>query len=112
MVGDGIATLLDQHPEAFDCLVFKVVKGSEEQLASEDDPAGALESEARALSYESAVPARALIIYDDAVSFGTLPDGLRENFQAAEQPFKLLLWEGEIARSRCGSRFQIRPLPA
>lgn len=91
VIARDLAKMLEQHPEAFDCLVFKAIKGTEETLALNEDVVGALESGARSLEYEPPVKGRAMIVYDDALTFGALGDGLTENFHSASQGINVAL---------------------
>lgn len=91
VIARDLAKVLAQHPEAFDCLVFKAIKGTEETLALNEDVVGTLESGARSLEYEPPVKGRAMIVYDEALTFGALGDGLAENFHSASQSINLVL---------------------
>lgn len=84
-------TLLKQHPEAFDCIVFAAQEDQDEMVSSELDVVGSLESGERAQTYAKPVRCRALIAPNEEQDFGVLSSGLGENFDSAERPLALLL---------------------
>lgn len=92
-------TLFEAHTEAFDCLVFKAIVGSEETVTSDvEDVAGSLESVSRGLSYADPIQARAIIIPDDNLRLQATMDGEDADYYGieAQQPIALILSEVDV----------------
>lgn len=86
-----LATMLNSHPEAFDCLIFPALEGKNESVAVEADPVGALDSNERAQTYSQPEPGRALIVPEEGFGFDVLAGELANSFLGASSPMNILL---------------------
>ncbi|MHB8121423.1 MAG: hypothetical protein ACYDG4_04635 [Desulfuromonadaceae bacterium] len=58
----NVATMLDDHPDAFEALYYKADLSHPETVAPGADVVGALDSSERTLEYDDPVPCKALIV--------------------------------------------------
>ena len=93
LTGD-VDVYLDQHPDAFDALLFKAVLSDQETLTEVADEVGSIESLERSISYEDPVPTKAVIIPEQfpvsIVDEGDGPDG------TLGQPIVMLIAEKNV----------------
>lgn len=88
-----IAVMLEQHPLAFDCIVFPA-KPSEfnEQISDGTPSITMLDRDERLQSYDPPLLARAMIIPEgEDVLFGLGESGSFENFSDMSQPMRLIV---------------------
>lgn len=101
VIESGLSAFLLGHPEAFDALLFKAVKGSEEDVAVAGgiiDVVGSMESSERSLDYADPVKTRAFLLPDDGISFYATTDGAGETEVGIEQPLAMLLLEPDVPK--------------
>lgn len=85
-------TMLSQHPEAFDCIVFPAKDSNNDEIIAENSPVGTLlDRDERLQDYAEPVKARAMIVPDEGQLFGTVSSGTMENFNDTQERIKLLL---------------------
>lgn len=88
-ISDNLAIYIGNHPDAFDCLLFRADGASAEVIAPGADVVGSLESNERAISYLDPILARAVKVPDglpvSVSNDSTEPDGFQE------QPVILIL---------------------
>jgi hypothetical protein len=97
LVETDIATHLRDHQDAFDCLLYRAIPGSEETVAIVPDVVGSLEGGDRHMEHAPPVPCRAMIIPDEAAAFGIVDEGLMESFEDPAQPLVILV-SGSVPR--------------
>lgn len=94
-----MATMLDNHPDAFDCLIFKAIPGSEENVAADvTDLAGSLESTTRAIDYADPMPSRCMIVPDEGLRLAALSNGTDADYWSEEQPLAVVLKEQDVPK--------------
>lgn len=99
VVADALATMLEDNPDAFDVLVFRPVSGSEEvSVEGQEDVVGTMESSERRVSYADPVPARALLVPDDALILEAYTDGSVDDPLSQAQPQVLILSIPDVPR--------------
>ncbi len=94
-----IDTLLDTHPDAFECLLFKAIIGSEEQLAPDvTDYAGSLESTKVGISYADPIKTKAFMLPEEGFRMPALMDGSDADYydNDGQQPVVLLIKEKDV----------------
>lgn len=88
-ISDNLRTFITNHPDAFDCLLFRADTSAIETIAPGTDVVGSLESNERAITYLNPIPARAVKVPDglpmSASNDAMEPDGFQE------QPVVLIL---------------------
>jgi len=89
-VASNINTTIAQHPDSFECLLYRADTSVLETTASNADVVGVMESSERAVTYLDPVNARALKVVEgpffmEAANAGDAPDG------SLEQPLVLVL---------------------
>lgn len=92
VLAHDLETMLTHHPEAFDCIVFQALDPEHDEIVAENSPAGTLlDREERLQAYAEPVKARAMIIPDEAQTFGAVASGAFENFNDTPEGIRLLL---------------------
>lgn len=94
-----IDTLLDTHPDAFECLLFKAIIGSEEQLTPDvTDYAGSLESTKVGISYADPIKTKAFMLPEEGFRLPALMDGSDADYydNEGQQPIVLLIKEKDV----------------
>lgn len=88
------ATMLESHPEAFDCLFYKAELGTKEVTAPSiiEDVVGDIEGTQRTIEYADPVPSRAMVAPDTASS-NAYEAGHGEDYYSEEEPVVILLNE-------------------
>jgi hypothetical protein len=95
------ANMLDNHPDAFDCLLYKAIRSTPENLVLGlvDDVVGAAEGSERKIEYADPVQTRGMLVPEEQFLFAAYTDGaIDENVGSAEQPLVLLLKEAEVPK--------------
>lgn len=94
VLSSDFATMLDNHPDAFDCLVYKAMRSTAENVVEGllDDVVGSSEGSERKIEYADPVEGKAMLVPEDMFFFGAYTDGSTdENIGTADQPLVLLL---------------------
>lgn len=81
---------INNHPDSFECLLYRADLSATETVADNEDVVGSMESSERAVTYADPIGARALRIvegpfFQSATNLGDGPDG------NADQPLVLVL---------------------
>jgi hypothetical protein len=103
VVSKDFKTMLDQHPEAFDCLIFKAnlesATTSQENVLVQDFATG-IESDSLTISYADPIPSRAKIHVEEGQLFSSYADGGDSIAGSPDDssPMVLLLKEDSIPR--------------
>lgn len=92
ILNDSYATMLQSHPEAFDCLVYPAKSSEHNEIIADNQPVGILlDRDERAQEYDAPVMARALIVPRQELQFDAVDSGLYESFHAASESMTMLL---------------------
>lgn len=89
-LADNINATIRQHPDKFECLLYRADLSAPETVASSNDVVGSMETSERAVTYLDPIPAIALRViaesfFLEAANTGDTPDG------NIEQPYVLML---------------------
>jgi hypothetical protein len=100
VLSQDFLTMLNTHPDAFDCLVYKAIRSTAEDTVAGlvDDVVGALEGSERKIDYADPEQARAMLIPEEGFLFGAYSDGTGEVAATTEQPLVLLLSVPEVPK--------------
>lgn len=88
-----IITMLQQHPDAFDALLYRARLSEPESVAAGIDVAGALDTSERTLGYDDPASCRAMIVPESA-PFPVTLDGATS--MPCDEPVVLLLSEQHV----------------
>lgn len=84
--------MLQQHPEAFDCLVFPAKSSRHDEILADNAPVGTLlDRDERAQEYDPPVAGRAMITPNPEFVFGASESGLFESFHSAPGTIRMLV---------------------
>ena len=88
-----IAVMLEQHPLAFDCIIFPAKHSDFDEKISEDTPQiTMLDRDERLQEYDEPLQARAMIIPEgDDILFGLVENGSTENFSNMQQAIRMIV---------------------
>ena len=91
---DAYATLLESHPEAFDCIIWPAKDSSHDEILAVNAPvATLLDRDERRQEYDEPIWGRAMIAPSQTLDFEATGSGLYESFNTATEAFNLLLSE-------------------
>ena len=88
-ISENLHTYIANHPDAFDCLLFRTNGSSIETVAPGVDVVGSLESSERGVTYLDPIPARAVKVPDGLPLGMTNDTSEPDGFQ--DQPVVLIL---------------------
>lgn len=92
VLNDTYATMLQSHPEAFDCIIYPAKSSEHNEILADNEPVGTLlDRDERAQEYDAPVLARALIVPKPDLAFDVTDSGLYESFHAASEAMTLML---------------------
>lgn len=96
VMSEDFKIMMDNHPEAFECLIFKALECSTNPSDGlTEDFASALEKKEESISYASPVPSKAIILPEEGISFQTFGDGLDGDAALNENGMTTLLLREE-----------------
>lgn len=101
VLSSDFATMLDDHPDAFDCLLYKSIRSAPENVVTGlvDDVVGSSEGSERKIEYADPVQTRAMLVPEEQFMFMSYTDGSTdENIGSADQPLVLLLKEQDVPK--------------
>lgn len=85
-------SVLEQHPEAFDCIVFPAKSPEhDETIAVNESVATVLESDSRAQKYDTPVYARAMLVPKQELDYDATESGQYEAFTDSSDAINLML---------------------
>lgn len=91
-LADTYATMLQSHPEAFDCLIYPAKSSEHDEILADNEPVGTLlDRDERAQEYEAPLLARAMIVPRQDLMFDATDSGQYESFHAASEALTMLL---------------------
>ncbi len=91
-LNDAYATMLQSHPEAFDCIIYPAKSSEHNEILADNEPVGTLlDRDERAQEYDPPVLGRALIVPKQELAFDATDSGLYESFHAASEAMTLML---------------------
>jgi hypothetical protein len=93
-------TMLDHHPESFDCLFFKAELSAPEDVtpSSVTDVVGSIEGTERKISYADPVESRARVVPDEGLSMLAFEAGQGEDAHSGAEPLVVLLKESNVPK--------------
>lgn len=92
VLNDTYATMLQSHPEAFDCIIYPAKSSEHDEIWADNAPVGTLlDRDERAQEYDTPILARALIVPRQDLAFDATDSGLYESFHAASEAMTMLL---------------------
>lgn len=92
VLNDTYATMLQSHPEAFDCIIYPAKSSEHNEILAENEPVGTLlDRDERAQEYDPPALGRALIVPKQELVFDATDSGLYESFHAASEAMTLML---------------------
>lgn len=98
-LNDSYATMLQAHPEAFDCIIYPAKSSEYNEILADNEPTGTLlDRDERAQEYDPPVLARAMIVPRQELAFDATSSGLYESFHAASEAMTLLLSENGLRK--------------
>ena len=84
--------MLQQHPEAFDCIVFPAKSSEHDEILADNAPVGTLlDRGERAQEYDPPVAGRAMITPNPEFTFGASESSLYESFHSAPGTIQMLV---------------------
>lgn len=87
-----LKVLLEDHPEAFDCLVFPARPSEENERVTLDPPVvGLLDRDERGISYGEPIQARAYMVPAAELEFQVVDSALYESITGSAPPVHILL---------------------
>jgi hypothetical protein len=93
--------MLDNHPDAFDCLLYKAQRATAESVVVGlvEDVVGASEGSERKIEYADPIETRAMLVPEEQFLFSAYTDGSTdENFGSTGQPIVLVLKEHDVPK--------------
>lgn len=92
VLSQSYETMLQSHPEAFDCIIYPAKSSEHNEIISDNKPVGTLlDRDERAQEYDAPVLARAMIVPKRELAFDATDSGLYESFHAASEAMTLML---------------------
>lgn len=93
-------TMLDSHPEAFDCLFFFAELSTAEVVAPgvARDVVGSIEGSERKIGYADPVTSRAMIVPDEGLSLFAFESGHGEDIRSGKEPVVILIKESTVPK--------------
>lgn len=83
VLNHDIVTMLEHHPEAFDCIVYPALESEQNEIEAVNKPnVTLLDRDERKQTYGEGLVARAMSIPDEAVAMGLVDSGLYEHFES------------------------------
>lgn len=101
VLASDIQARLEQHPDSFDCLIYRSIRSTAEDVVAGlvADVVGSSEGSERKIDYADPVEARALIVPDEGFLFSAYTEGSdEENINSSQGPLVLLLSESNIPK--------------
>lgn len=101
VLSDDIITMLDEHPDAFDCLLYRAVRSSVENVVEGlvEDVVGKSEGSERKIDYADPIETRAMLVPEEQFLFTAYTSGsVDENMGSTDQPLVLMLKEQNIPK--------------
>lgn len=99
VLNDTYATMLQAHPEAFDCIIYPAKSSEHNEILADNEPVGTLlDRDERAQEYDPPVLARALLVPKSELVFDATDSGLYESFHAASEAMTLMLSISSLRR--------------
>jgi hypothetical protein len=94
-------TMLDSHPDSFDCLFYSARLDTAENVAAAAgavDVVGSIEGSHRKIDYADPVPSRARIVHDEGLSLLAYEAGEGMDLASGSEPVVILLKEGNVPK--------------
>lgn len=94
-------TMLEEHPDAFDCLLYRAVRDTAENVVEGlvVDVVGSSEGSERKIDYADPVETRAMLVPEEQFMFLAYTEGSTdENIGSTDQPLVLLINEQNVPK--------------
>ena len=101
VLSQDLITMLDSHPDAFDCLLYRAVRSAPENVVAGlvADVVGSSEGSERRIEYADPVETRGMLVPEDGFSLLAYSGGETDgNIDSAERPIVLLLKESNVPK--------------
>lgn len=99
VLNQSYATMLQEHPEAFDCIIYSAKSSEHDEIIADNEPVGTLlDRDERGQEYEPPILGRAMIAPKMELAFDATDSGLFESFHAASDSIALLLSENGLRK--------------
>jgi hypothetical protein len=101
VLSQDFITMLDDHPDSFDCLLYKAIRSTAENVVEGLllDVVGASEGSERKIDYADPIETRGRLVPEEQFLFAAYTDGtIDENIGSSDQPMVLLLKEADVPK--------------